>query len=51
MATAQQVRSQTKQGQWSSVFPTEQVTETQSALFVKKLLAVAGFVSRKCIWR
>jgi len=41
MATAQQVRSQTKQGQWSSVFPTEQVTETQSALFVKKLLAVA----------
>ncbi|XP_066933972.1 HORMA domain-containing protein 1-like [Clytia hemisphaerica] len=41
MATAQQVRSQTKQGQWSSIFPNEQVTETQSTLFVKKLLAVA----------
>ncbi|KAL3842591.1 hypothetical protein ACJMK2_020585 [Sinanodonta woodiana] len=26
---------------WSSIFPTEQVTETQSALFVKKLIAVA----------
>jgi len=41
MATAQQVRPQTKQGQWSSIFPNEQVTETQSTLFVKKLLAVA----------
>jgi hypothetical protein len=27
--------------QWSNIFPTEQVTETQSCLFVKKLLAVA----------
>ena len=27
--------------QWSAIFPTEQVTEQQSALFVKKLLAVA----------
>ena len=27
--------------QWSAIFPTEQVTEVQSALFVKKLLAVA----------
>jgi len=27
--------------QWSTIFPTEQVTEQQSALFVKKLLAVA----------
>uniref|UniRef100_T2M9R3 HORMA domain-containing protein 1 n=1 Tax=Hydra vulgaris TaxID=6087 RepID=T2M9R3_HYDVU len=40
MATTQQVRNQ-KQGQWSSIFPNEQVTETQSTLFVKKLLAVA----------
>ncbi|XP_052260774.1 uncharacterized protein LOC127864923 [Dreissena polymorpha] len=28
-------------GTWSAIFPTEQVTEVQSALFVKKLLAVA----------
>ncbi|XP_057290313.1 HORMA domain-containing protein 1-like [Hydractinia symbiolongicarpus] len=41
MSTSQQVRSQAKQGQWSSIFPNEQVTETQSTLFVKKLLAVA----------
>ena len=27
--------------QWSTIFPTEQVTQQQSALFVKKLLAVA----------
>ena len=27
--------------QWSGIFPTEQVTQQQSALFVKKLLAVA----------
>lgn len=45
MSTSQQVRSQAKQGQWSSIFPNEQVTETQSTLFVKKLLAVAGTVS------
>ncbi|XP_074660592.1 uncharacterized protein LOC141913053, partial [Tubulanus polymorphus] len=38
MATAQMTRPQTG---WSTVFPTEQVTEQQSALFVKKLLAVA----------
>lgn len=29
-----------KTGTWSSIFPNEQVTEQQSALFVKKLLAV-----------
>ena len=27
--------------QWSTIFPNEQVTQQQSALFVKKLLAVA----------
>ena len=27
--------------QWSNIFPTEQVTQQQSALFVKKLLAVS----------
>lgn len=27
--------------QWSSMFPVEQVTEQQSTLFAKKLLAVA----------
>lgn len=27
--------------QWSAIFPTEQVTQQQSTLFVKKLLAVA----------
>jgi len=27
--------------QWSAIFPNEQVTSAQSALFVKKLLAVA----------
>ena len=27
--------------QWASMFPVEQVTEQQSALFAKKLLAVA----------
>ena len=27
--------------QWSSIFPNEQITEVQSSLFVKKLLAVA----------
>ncbi|KAK3103440.1 hypothetical protein FSP39_019260 [Pinctada imbricata] len=30
-----------KTGSWSSIFPNETVTEQQSALFVKKLLAVA----------
>ncbi|XP_031561323.1 HORMA domain-containing protein 1-like [Actinia tenebrosa] len=41
MGTAQMVRDQTKTVSWSSIFPPEQVTEQQSALFVKKLLAVA----------
>ena len=27
--------------QWSSIFPPEQISQTQSALFIKKLLAVA----------
>ncbi|XP_033645488.1 HORMA domain-containing protein 1-like isoform X1 [Asterias rubens] len=40
-ATAQRVREKQKTGEWSSIFPTEQLSETQSALFVKKLLAVA----------
>lgn len=41
MATLQKKRVQAKEGQWASVFPPEQVTEQQSTLFVKKLLAVA----------
>lgn len=27
--------------QWSKIFPNEQITETKSSLFVKKLLAIA----------
>ncbi|XP_022083801.1 HORMA domain-containing protein 1-like [Acanthaster planci] len=38
-ATSQRVREKT--GEWSSIFPPEQISETQSALFIKKLLAVA----------
>ena len=34
--------------QWSTIFPTEQVTEQQSALFVKKLLAVAVSSNPTC---
>ncbi|XP_064602298.1 uncharacterized protein LOC135468143 [Liolophura sinensis] len=41
MSTAQALRSQEKTGNWSAIFPNEQVTQQQSALFVKKLLAVA----------
>ncbi|CAH3137001.1 unnamed protein product [Porites lobata] len=41
MATAQAMREQEKTVSWSSIFPSQQVTEQQSALFVKKLLAVA----------
>ncbi|XP_070570594.1 HORMA domain-containing protein 1-like [Ptychodera flava] len=43
MAVATAVRSKNKEktGNWSSIFPQEQLLETQSALFVKKLLAVA----------
>ncbi|XP_073247203.1 HORMA domain-containing protein 1-like [Porites lutea] len=41
MATAQAIREQEKTVSWSSIFPSQQVTEQQSALFVKKLLAVA----------
>ncbi|XP_020620780.1 HORMA domain-containing protein 1-like [Orbicella faveolata] len=41
MATVQAVREQEKTVSWSSIFPSQQVTEQQSALFVKKLLAVA----------
>ncbi|PFX25761.1 HORMA domain-containing protein 1 [Stylophora pistillata] len=41
MATAQAMREQEKTVTWSSIFPSQQVTEQQSALFVKKLLAVA----------
>lgn len=40
-ATAQMTRPQQEQGNWTNIFPPEQVNETQSALFVKKLLAVA----------
>jgi len=40
-ATAQMTRPKQEQGNWTNIFPAEQVTETQSALFVKKLLAVA----------
>ncbi|XP_033751902.1 HORMA domain-containing protein 1-like [Pecten maximus] len=39
--TATLQRPQEKSNTWSSIFPNEQVTEQQSALFVKKLLAVA----------
>ncbi|OWF50585.1 HORMA domain-containing protein 1-like [Mizuhopecten yessoensis] len=39
--TATLQRPQEKTNTWSSIFPNEQVTEQQSALFVKKLLAVA----------
>uniref|UniRef100_A0A2C9KAD6 HORMA domain-containing protein n=1 Tax=Biomphalaria glabrata TaxID=6526 RepID=A0A2C9KAD6_BIOGL len=39
MATSQLHRNQGKT--WESIFPNEQVTEQKSALFVKKLLAVA----------
>ncbi|XP_046558644.1 HORMA domain-containing protein 1-like [Haliotis rubra] len=41
VSTAQLLRPQEKTGTWASIFPNEQVTEQQSALFVKKLLAVA----------
>ncbi|KAK7099160.1 HORMA domain-containing protein 1-like isoform X2 [Littorina saxatilis] len=41
MATSQMVRPEEKTGTWASMFPVEQVTEQQSALFAKKLLAVA----------
>ncbi|XP_071831182.1 uncharacterized protein [Apostichopus japonicus] len=40
MAVETAVRPQTSAGQWSSIFPSEQISEQQSALFVKKLLAV-----------
>lgn len=41
MATTQMQRKQQKTSNWSTMFPTEQVTAEQSTLFVKKLLAVA----------
>eukprot|EP00794_Sanderia_malayensis_P007678 gene7678-8514_t len=41
MATAQLQKPKCKTQNWSSIFPEEQVTEVQSMLFVKKLLAVA----------
>lgn len=41
MAVATQQRPKTKTGQWASIFPPDQVTQQQSAIFVKKLLAVA----------
>lgn len=40
MSTATAIR-QGKTSTWSSMFPNEQITEQQSTLFVKKLLAVA----------
>ncbi|ESO83255.1 hypothetical protein LOTGIDRAFT_197435, partial [Lottia gigantea] len=39
MATATQTKEKT--GSWSSIFRNEQISQTQSALFVKKLLAVS----------
>ncbi|XP_041472437.1 HORMA domain-containing protein 1-like [Lytechinus variegatus] len=41
MAVATAIRQKTKTGQWSAIFPPDQVTQQQSAIFVKKLLAVA----------
>ncbi|XP_065910178.1 HORMA domain-containing protein 1-like [Dysidea avara] len=42
MACSKQMQKESsKAGTWSAIFPTEQVTEQQSTLFVKKLLAVA----------
>ncbi|XP_028406438.1 HORMA domain-containing protein 1-like [Dendronephthya gigantea] len=42
MATSQLKKPEVKTGSWSSIFnSSEQLNETQSALFVKKLLAVA----------
>lgn len=41
MATSQMIRQEEKTGTWASMFPVEQVTEQQSALFAKKLMAVA----------
>ncbi|KAL5006817.1 hypothetical protein ScPMuIL_015623 [Solemya velum] len=41
MSTATMQKTQEKTGSWSAIFPNETVTETQSALFVKKLLAVS----------
>ncbi|XP_078663704.1 uncharacterized protein LOC144906888 isoform X1 [Branchiostoma floridae x Branchiostoma belcheri] len=41
MAVATKMRSQEKTGNWNAIFPTDQVTEQLSTLFVKKLLAVA----------
>lgn len=41
MATSTASRKEQAVGNWASIFPTEQVTQLQSGLFVKKLLAVA----------
>ncbi|XP_033124393.1 HORMA domain-containing protein 1-like [Anneissia japonica] len=41
MAVATAFKPEVKAGEWSKMFPSKQVSETQSALFVKKLLAVA----------
>ncbi|XP_072046719.1 uncharacterized protein [Amphiura filiformis] len=41
MAVATAQRTKEKTGEWSNIFPPEQLSETQSALFVKKLMAVA----------
>ncbi|XP_076115674.1 uncharacterized protein LOC143083287 [Mytilus galloprovincialis] len=41
MSTAQMQRTQEKTSTWSAIFPNETVTEQQSTLFVKKLVAVA----------
>lgn len=41
MSTAQMQRTQEKTNTWSAIFPNETLTEQQSTLFVKKLVAVA----------
>ncbi|KAI0213467.1 hypothetical protein LSAT2_001501 [Lamellibrachia satsuma] len=40
-STATLTKSKEKTGTWAQVFPTEQLSETKSALFVKKLLAIS----------
>ncbi|XP_060555921.1 HORMA domain-containing protein 1-like [Ruditapes philippinarum] len=41
MATTVLQKPAEKTGTWGAIFPNEQISEVQSALFVKKLLAVA----------
>jgi len=41
MSTCQQTVQQLQSGAWTDVFPETQVTQLQSTVFMKKLLAVA----------